>query len=56
MYDLNGWGNCTSLKVYIQKYYFFYSKFMHQNGGCNGKSIFLDLEDDDNIVMKFISG
>ena len=27
---------------------------MLQNGGCNWKSTFLDLKDDDNIVLKFI--
>ena len=27
---------------------------MLQNGGCNRKNLFLDLKDDDNIVLKFI--
>ena len=53
-HDLNGWGNSNPLKVYIQKCYFSFSKFMLQNGGCNRKSTILNLKDDDNIVMKFI--
>ena len=41
-------------KYSYQNAFFFYFKFMLQNGGCNRKSTLLDLKDDDDFVLKFI--